>query len=176
LCRNGAGEIKLKHLSSSIISALNALGGGGVFAVAAVVTIAPGTTLYLADVQEPFVLAGHTYEPVPMRWEGMEQTSQQGLPAVTITVANIQGQIGAYLEEHDLFGQPITLQIVHLDRMGLVTEADTLRLLMLTAEWDWTMAAVHCGLDYGLNEVLPRTLYSAEGEPGVPELRRASIL
>lgn len=164
-------------LSTAYIDALNRLHSGGVFVKAAVVDIAPGTLLYFADAQAPFTFQGHLYTPLPMRWEGMGQTSQQTLPAITVTVANVDGQIGTYLEANIVFGRGARLQLLHLDLLGTSTDVDSVALNILACEWTWETAAFHLGLDIGLQEVLPRGLTTAEEMPGVPEgLRRASIL
>jgi hypothetical protein len=136
-----------------------------------------GTTLYFADVQTPFTFENHAYQPLLLRFDGLSQASQQQLPAVSVTAPNIDGQLGAWLEVHDVCGLIIILYLFHLDAIGQATEADRVRLSILAAEWDWLQATLHCGLDLGLSEVLPRTLYNALEEPGSPEgLRRASIL
>jgi hypothetical protein len=112
-----------------------------------------------------------------MQWEGMSQSSQQTLPTIAITVANVDGQIGVYLEENIVFGRMVILQLLHLDLLGTPTDVDSVRLSILACEWHWQAAVFHVGLDLGLQEILPRGLISAEEFPGVPEgLRRASIL
>jgi hypothetical protein len=163
--------------SQAYIDRLNRLHTAGVFVKAAIVDIAPGNLRYFADAQEPFVFQGQTYSPVPMQWEGMSQSSQQTLPTIAITVANVDGQIGVYLEENIVFGRMVILQLLHLDLLGTPTDVDSVRLSILACEWHWQTAVFHVGLDLGLQEILPRGLISAEEFPGVPEgLRRASIL
>lgn len=167
----------LKDFSPTFIQALNAQSAGGIFCAAVALTLAPGTTFYYADVQAPVTFEGQVYEPLPLRFDNMGQTSQMEIAGWTVTVSNIDGQVGAYLEDHELAGLPVTIHILHLDVLGQATESDTSRMRIIIAEWGREHAIFHCGYDLALSEVLPRTLYNASEEPGVPEgLMRASIL
>jgi hypothetical protein len=148
-----------------------------VFVAAASVSVTPDMTLYLADVQAPVTFEGNVYVPRPLRFEGMGQTSQQNTPTLAVILSNVDGQVGAYLDANDVVGRQATLLTLHIAPVGSVDAVDRVRLTIAAADWTWQEANVRVSLDIPLSEIVPRTLYSAETEPGSPEgLRRGSIL
>lgn len=167
----------MKAFNADWITRLNAQHSGGLFFLAAVLVVGPGDTRRYADTQRPIVFDGQTYTPLPLRVEGMGQSSQQSLPTVKLTVPNITGEVGEFLETTDILGHDVTLQILHLDLLGDVTNQDSIRLQVLAVPWNDQAATFQLGLNLALSEQLPRHLISAREFSGVPEgLRRASIL
>lgn len=167
----------MKSFSSSWIEHLNSTSDQGVFVKIAQVTL-PTTTLYLADTQAPLTFNGQVYQPRAMTWEGWEQTSQQSLPTIQVTVTDIDGVVGDFLERTNVLGLDVVLGIVHEDLLGTVTDVESVRLSIMAVDWQPGVSSTfHVGLDLALSELLPKGIITASEFPGVPEsLRRASIL
>jgi hypothetical protein len=164
-------------LSSDYIARLNARHFGGVFFKAAVIVVDGFTTLYFADLNETVTFDGHTYERLAMRWEGNSQTSQGSLPTVSVTVSNVNGRVGTYLEQQILIGCDVTLQLLHLDLLATVTDQDAVKLQVMAVQWNRQQAVFTLGVNLALQEMLPRHVITASEFPGVPDsLRRGSIL
>lgn len=167
----------MKVFTSEWIERLNAQTQGGIFFLAAELSVAEGDVRYYATMQYPVDFEGHTYQPLPMLVEGLAQNSQQNLPAVRLMTTNVTGAVGAFLETTDILGHDVLLRLLHLDLLGNTANQDQARLHVLAVEWDQQQATFSLGINIGLNEILPRGLISASEFPGVPEgLRRASIL
>ena len=164
-------------LSNEYIARLNTRYFAGVFFKAAVLVVDGSTTLYFADLTEPVTFDGHAYEYMPMTWSGVSQTSQQNLPTVTVTVSNITGRVGAYLETTLLIGADVTLQLLHYDLLATVTDQDSQKLQVMAVQWNRQSAVFTLGLNFALQEMLPRYVITAAEFPGAPDqLRRGSIL
>jgi len=167
----------MKFFEDSWLEKLNAQHSGGVFVKAAVLVVDPMTTLRFADTQHGITFAGDDYQPLPMQWQGQEQSSEQKLPSVRVTVPNANGVVGAYLETVDLSGNDCTLQILHLDLLDDVTAVDQVALQVMACDWNETAATLTLGINLALSEQLPRHVVTRAQFPGVPDsLRRASIL
>jgi len=167
----------MKNFGPQWIDRLNRQNSGGIFFLAAILEVGPGDTRRYADTQRQITFNGQNYIPLPLRVEGMGQSSQQTLPTVKLTVPNITGEVGEFLETTDILGHDVTLQILHLDLLGDVTNQDSIRLQVLAVPWNDQAATFQLGLNLALTEQLPRHLISAREFAGVPEgLRRASIL
>jgi len=164
-------------LSSDYIARLNARHAGGVFFKAAVIVVDGSTTLYVADINESITFDGHAYERLAMRWEGNAQTSQGSLPTVSVTVSNVTGRVGTYLEQQILIGCDVTLQLLHLDLLATVTDQDAVKLQVMAVQWNRQQAVFTLGVNLALQEMLPRFVITAAEFPGVPDsLRRGSVL
>lgn len=167
----------MKNFGSEWIARLNAQHSGGVFFLAAILTVGAGDIRRYADTQRPIIFGSETYTPLPLRVEGMQQTSQQTLPTVRLTTTNVTGQVGQFLETTDILGHDVELQILHLDLIGIITDHESMRLQVLAATWNDEVATFNLGLNLALRDLWPRHLITAAFAPGVPEgLRRASIL
>lgn len=165
------------NFSDEWIARLNATSGGGVFAKAVILVVSPSETLYFADTQESIDFNGETYQPMPMTWEAVGQNSQLALPSIRVTVPNVTGVIGSYLEVTNLLGADVTLQLLHLELLGTVTDVDTVRLQLMLYEWNELAATFTLGLNLGLTESLPRHVMTRAEYGGIPDsFRRASIL
>lgn len=135
------------------------------------------TTQYYADTQDALTFDGQEYTPLPMQWQGVGQNSQRDLPRITVTVPNVDGQVGAFLETTSLLGRQVTLQLLHADLLATVTDVDRQRLQIVLVEWTDTQAVFTCGLSLGLTAQSPRRVVTRLEYPGVPDnIRRASIL
>ena len=167
----------MKLFSDDYIARLNAQHSGGVFVKAAVLTVAPGDLRYYADTQHTIVFDGQTYQPLAMAWGNMGQSGQMALPNVQVTVPNVTGIVGAFLETTSLLGNDVILHLLHLDLLGIVTDADNTRLQIMMVEWDRERAIFTLGLNVALTDNLPRAVITRAEFPGVPDaMRRASIL
>lgn len=167
----------MKIFSDDWLSRLNAKHSGGVFVKAAILSITDVLTGYYADTQRAITFDGNAYSPMPMSWQGTEQNSGMQLPSVQVVIPTIDGQVGTFLENNDLRGRDVTLQLLHLDLLSMVTDVDKVRLQVMMVEWDWQVATFTLSLNLGLQEQLPRHVITKAEFPGVPDsYRRASIL
>ena len=167
----------MKEFDETWLTRLNATHSGGVFCKAAILVVDPMTTLRFADTQHGITFAGDDYQPLPMQWQGQEQSSEQKLPSVRVTVPNANGVVGAYLETVDLSGNDCTLQILHLDLLDDVSAVDQVVLQCMSVDWNEMAATLTLGINLALSEQLPRHVVTRAQFPGVPDsLRRASIL
>lgn len=167
----------MKAFSNEWIAALNARHTGGVFFRAAIVQLSQDVTGYFADVTDPIIFDGQTYTPLPMVWDGVGQNSQRSLPRLSITVPNVDGQIGAFLETASVIGNDVTLQLLHLDLLADVSNVDAATLQIVAVEWTDSQATFTLGLNLALTENLPRHVVTRGIFPGTPDtFRRASIL
>jgi hypothetical protein len=115
---------------------------------------------------EPVVFGGHTYAPVNMAWEGVEQSSAMALPGIEVTVGNIAGQAEAYVDRISLLGKAIDLQIFHLDLLAAPTEYDSITLQVQHIAISSTHLTVHCGFNLGLQESFPKFVITKAEFPG----------
>lgn len=163
--------------SDAYLARLNAHYNGGVLLRAAVLSIDDMTTGYYVDAHDPVTFNGNEYIPIPMRWQGIGQNSQRDLPRVSVTVSNVDGQVGAFLETTSLLGRDVTIQLLHADLLATVTDVDSIRLQILLVEWTDMQATFTAGLNLALTEQIPRRVVTRAEFPGTPDdLRRASIL
>lgn len=167
----------MKNFSADWLARLNAQHSGGIFFLAAVLTVGPEDIRRYADVQRTIEFDGESYLPLPMRLEGLGQSAQQSLPAVRVTVAAVTGEVEAFLATTDILGHDVVLQILHLDLLDDVQMQDSIALQVMAAEWNHLTATFTLGINLALSDLLPRHVLTADFAPGVPEgYRRASVL
>lgn len=167
----------MKTFSSNWIAKLNAQHSGGVFVKAAILVVDGSTTKYYADAHDNITFDGQTYTPLSMAWEGEGQNAAMELPSVRVTVPNADGAVGAFLETKDLLGNDVTLQILHLDLLGVATDVEKVKLQIMMIESTWEIATFTLGLNLALDQQLPKHVITRAEFPGVPDqYRRASIL
>lgn len=167
----------MKLFDASWIAALNAQHDGGTFFAAVAVDLDGVTTVRLANTPDAIVFDGQTFLPRPLTFSGLGQSSDRELPRVSVTLANVDGVIGAFLETTSLLGRLVTLYIFHEDLLGDVANTDTATLEIVLIEWTDEAAVFTCGLNLGLSESLPKNVITRSQFPGVPDsFRRASIL
>lgn len=166
----------MKNFSSGFIEKLNAVTNAGVWLHALVIAL-PASTDYWVHHAEPVLFNGNTYQPLPMRWEGVEASMTMQLPGVRVSVANVQGQAAAYVEDHDLLGRDVRLQIMHLDLLGTPTDVDELALQIQQIEVNAQAVTALCSLNLGLNDLLPKGIITQTEFPGnTDDIRRLSIV
>lgn len=178
----------LSHFSDAFISRLNAQYGAGVFFSAATLVLDDTTRYYYANVPDPIVFDGHTYQPLPMQWEGLQQSSQMQLDTIRVTVsqrardartgeAGADDQVSQLLETTSLRGKTVILQILHHDLLTDMSAQYRTQRVIVTVEWSMMQGVFTLALDVGLNIYLPRRIMTRAEFPGIPDaLRRASIL
>ena len=165
-------------MSSAFIDRLNRQENAGVFVRAINLTVAAGYIRYYADTDANITYNGQTYTAMPMAWEGQEQNAQMALPAVRVTVSNITGVVGAFLETTNLLGNEAVLQLLHLDLLATVTDVDSATMQVMLIEWtDGQAATFTLGINVGLQQQIPAHVMTRTEFPGIPDSwRRASIL
>lgn len=167
----------MKTFSNNWIARLNAQHSGGVFIKAAILVVDGSTTKYYADVHDAITFDGNQYSPLPMVWEGEAQAASMELPSVRVTVPNVDGAVGAFVETTNVLGNDVTLQILHLDLLSVVTDVDKVTLQVMLIEWNGEMATFTLGINLALDQQLPKHVITRSEFPGVPDqFRRASIL
>src|SRR5215831_14625056 len=70
---------------------------------------------YWADNEEAITFGGQTYTPLRMRWENIKTSQSMAIDGASISVSNLAGQAVRYLKEIDISGNPVRLQLLHLD-------------------------------------------------------------
>jgi hypothetical protein len=168
----------MKTFSDEWINRLNSTHSGGLFFKAAVLEVDDDTTLYFSDTQDPITFDGNVYTPLQMVWAGQETSAEMPLPSVKVTVPDINGAVGAFLETTSLNGRDVTLQLLHRDLLSVVTDVDTVQLQVMLIELKPQEAAVFTlGLNLALSDQLPKSVMTRAEYPGIPDaMRRASIL
>jgi hypothetical protein len=167
----------MKGFSSAWIDRLNRQSNAGVFVKAVILSESDSVTRYWVDAQRPIVFNGQTYHPLPMIWEGVELSNAMSLPVVKVSVPNVGGEVIDYLEGVDILGRSVTLQILHLDLLGDVSNVDAVTLSVMAIEGNLEAVTFTLGLDLNLNEPIPRGVITLQEFPAVPRnIRRATIL
>lgn len=166
----------MKQFSDDFIERAAKVYGAGVWLKGAVVAHAQGTD-YWVHAAEPLVFQGHTYQPLPMQWEGVDASSSMQLPSVKVTVPNIQGQAEAYIDSVDMLGKEVRLQIMHFDLLDNPTEVDEIALQVHSIEINRQTVGIMCGVNLGLTDLLPKFVITRAEFPGnVDDIRRFSIV
>src|SRR5262245_47536340 len=127
----------MQTFSSEFVDHLNRQHSGGLFFKAATLVLSDTTRYYYADTQEPVVFEGHTYQPLPMQWEGLGQSNQMSLEPLRVTIdarnlpaaagfiptgeAGADDQVSDLLETTSLRGKTVILQILHHDLLHSTT-------------------------------------------------------
>lgn len=164
-------------LSSGFIARLNRQMDAGLFVHAAVLEENESTTHYWVDAQREIIFDGHVYQPRALSIEGVDLTAKMTLPAVRLTVPNLASEVTDYLEEIDVLGQPMTVQLFHLDLLDIATDLDSMRLEIMAILGILEIVTFTLGLDLSLDDMVPRGVISRKEFPGIPSgMRRASVL
>lgn len=162
--------------SSGFIDRLNRTYNAGVWLRAAAVTHAEGSD-YWVHYGEPLVFQGHTYQPLPMEWDGVEASSTMQLPGVRVSVSNVQGKAEEYVDTVNLLGKDVVLQILHLDLLGTATDVESIRLQVQSIAITTSTLTLTCGLNLGLNDLVPKYVITKSEFPGnTDDIRRFSII
>ena len=70
--------------------------------------------LHLVNNEEAIEFGGDTYQPFPIGFKEIEETSQGDLPTVTIMVGNVSQEIMSFLEEFDgMRDEKVTIRLVN---------------------------------------------------------------
>lgn len=166
----------MKIFNAQFLAKLNQLYGAGVFVHAAVITFADHSD-YWVDYAEPLLFEGHLYQPLPMRWEGLETSSTMQLPGVRVSVSNIHGQAEDYINDNDLLGRDVRLQMLHRDLLGVPDSVDEILLQVQSIEVTIDTVSLTCGLNLGLTDLFPRFIVTQQEFPGNSDaVRRLSVL
>ena len=164
-------------LTASFIDLLNRETQSGVFFKAVALTVAVGDVRYYADTDANITFNGNVYTAIPMIWEGQEQNAQMELPAVKVTVSNITGIPGTFLETSNLLGNTVVLRLLHLDLLATVTDVDSATMQIMLVEWTQERATFTLGINLGLQQQIPAHIITRAEFPGVPDaFRRATLL
>jgi hypothetical protein len=134
-------------------------------------------TDYWVHAAEPLTFQGHVYQPLHMEWEGIDASSTMQLPSVRVVVANIQGQAEEYVENVEMLGKDVRLQILHFDLLDTPTDVDEIALQVHSVEITRQTVSVLCGVNLGLNDLLPKFVIQRSEFPGnIDDIRRFTIV
>lgn len=76
-----------------------------------------GNNLYFAEWDSDVVYDSITYTRFPIKHDEIPENSQGEIDNFRVTVANVNRIIQAYLEEYDLRGKKVTIQLVYADKL-----------------------------------------------------------
>jgi hypothetical protein len=162
-----------KAFSSEQLEQLNAKMTSGKFREAVIFTRNqdnPNIKEYFIRHGRPIVFKGNTYQPLDMAWAGMKVSSSMELPSNQVVVSNLGGSINDYLEdpEVEIEGNDVTLQILYIDKFGQVSLVDEMLFQVEVVVADYHKAATfHLGVNYSLNDVVPRQTIEKQEFPGI---------
>lgn len=166
----------MKQFSDEFIERAAKVYGAGVWLKGAVIDHAEGTD-YWVHAAEPLIFQGHTYQPLHMTWDGVDASASMQLPAVKVTVPNIQGQAEAYVDSVQMLGKDVRLQVMHFDLLNNPTDVDEIALQVQSIEINRQAVSVLCGVNLGLNDLLPKYVITRSEFPGnVDDIRRFTIV
>lgn len=166
-------EVSVKAFSSAYIQALNEQYQSGRFLKAVILTEDPSisTKKYYVDNETSITFQSNTYSPLEMSWSGYTVSAAMPLPTMTVNISNIGGEVIDYLETLDIIGNDVVLQILHIDRSGVVedvtTAKDEVALQVQSIVGDDMVASFTLGLNLGLNDMLPRGVMTKAKYPGM---------
>lgn len=150
------------------VARLNANYSGGKFIKAVILTedtVGP-VLKYWVDLETTIDFDGHTYEPLHMRFDNIK--TSQGMPTegANISVSNLGNQAIRYVKNLDISGNPVTVQILHLDLLSTLTNYWQRRYKVLGVQADRQTATFSVGRQLGRNR-LPRKVFLRSIFPGL---------
>lgn len=162
----------MKAFSSEQLKLLNAKSKTGRL-VEAVVFTRDQTTLvkdYFVKNTKPVIFQGNTYTPLDMIWDGLRVSNSMELPTNRVSTSNIGGVVVDFIEDNDIEinGNDILLQILYIDKFNKITLVDEMlyQVELLVAEYNKS-ATAHLGVNYSLNDIVPRGTIETQEFPGL---------
>ena len=148
------------------VDRLNRQYEGGKFIKAAEVTetVSPLVVSYWVDHEEAITFEGHSYQPLPMRWDNIKTSQSMPTEGAEIILSNIAGQVTQYIKTMDITGNPITIKLIHLDLLSNLTNYYRRYFKVLGIRYDRQAAVVTVGRNLGRNR-LPRGIILASEYP-----------
>ncbi len=163
----------MKGLSSEQLKTINAQSKTGKFIEAIVFTrdqSDPDVKDYFIRYSRPITFNGNTYNPLDFMWSGVKVSSAMELPSVQVTISNLGGQVLDYIEQNniEIEGNDVWLQILHIDKYAIITFVDEMlfQVEALVADYH-TSATFHLGVNYSLNDQIPRFTLEKQEFPGI---------
>jgi hypothetical protein len=139
-----------------------------VFIKAVVVTehTSPLVNKYWADYEREIEFDGNTYEPLHMHWGNVKTSGAMLTEGSDISVSNLGNRAIKYVKQLDISGNPVRLQILHLDLLDSLTSywQRVFRLIAIRA--DVQTATFTIGRQFNRNK-LPRRVYLKDDFPGL---------
>jgi hypothetical protein len=150
------------------VDLLNRQYGAGKFIKAVVLTegLSPLVVKYFADHEDSITFQGHAYTPLHMFWDKLKTSGGMSMEGADVTVSNVGNQVVRYLKDIDIAGNPVTLQLIHLDLLNTLTNYWTRYFKVLGVRADMNAAVFSVGRYLGRNR-LPRNVLTADKAPGL---------
>jgi phage-related protein len=101
--------ISSRLLQSDILGAIDTMNQEGIWAHLFEVNVDSTTVLYLTDFHDPIIYNSTTYTPYPIAIEAVTTTAKPENKTFTVTVANIDRSIAAYLELGKILGNDVKI-------------------------------------------------------------------
>ncbi len=115
---------------------------------------------------------GNVYKPLDMIWSGVKISTAMELPSTDVTVSNLGGIVLDYIEDKSITidGNDVWLQILHIDKLGVVSLVEEMRfqLEFIVADYH-TSATFHLGVNLSLNDPIPRHTLEKQEFPGIKD-------
>lgn len=164
----------MKGFSSEQLDSLNAQSKTGRFVQAIEFVRDPDDPIngrdYFVRNSRSIVFNNHVYQPLDMKWSGIKVGTGMELPSVQIDVSNLGGQVLHYIEDNDIEIEEndVWLQIFHINKFGTVTLVDKMLFQLETIVADYhTVARFNLGVNYSLNDPIPRDTLEKQEYPGI---------
>lgn len=103
----------MKSLNVNIITEKNKLDTDSAWLTLLEVSVSAGSTLHLVANPQAVTFDGTTYEPFPSHVDVAQVDTKGGLAEVTVSVANIDRSIGAYVETNEMRGNRVRMLVVN---------------------------------------------------------------
>jgi len=151
----------MKSFSSEVLAELNAQSTTGRFVEAVIFTRDQTTQVKDYFIRNPRSISfkGNVYTPLDFTWMGIKTTSSMELPTNQINMSNLGGAVIDYVEDNDIEvqGNDVLLQILHIDKYNKILMVDEMlfQLEFIVADYHKS-ATAHLGVDYSLNDLVPR--------------------
>lgn len=161
----------MKIFSSGQIAELNKHEGGAIhFEGLAVSRDSAGSVKdYFAKIDQPFTLDGNEYQPLDLAFEGFETGNAMQVPVFRIVLSNLFDQVIEYMEDQqiNLRGNPVTIQVLHMDALGQVTLYDSYDFTALFLVSDYQAATLHVGIVWPLKRREPEDTMELDRYPAM---------
>src|SRR4030095_16747064 len=150
------------------VDLLNRQYGAGKFIKAVVLTegLSPLVVKYFADHEDSITFQGHAYTPLHMLWDQIKTNAGMSMEGADVAGSNLANIAVRYLKEIDIAGNPVTLQLLHLDMLSVLTNYWTRYFKVLGVRADDHAAIFSVGRYLGRNR-LPRNVLTVENAPGL---------
>lgn len=163
----------MKTFTSDFISRLNAMTGGGKFAILAEFQIDSSVQRYYTSHEEGIIFNGITYTYLPMIIDKFSSNTRGQLPGIEVKFSNLGNEALELFETYNPLEQTIIIQIVNTELLNDINAKDSSELMVIAASIsDDGVAGLILGLPFGTDEECPREVFTTKRFPGIPNETR----